>query len=284
LRAQRSNLSFTHGKRWLTQKERLFRCARKDNRTERELQYSRYSLVLVMTLKTTAPPEQHLTSSAMLQDIVIGLSDGLTVPFALAAGLSGAVQSSGLVITAGLAEIVAGSIAMGLGGYLAGRTEVDHYAAELAREHEEVRTVPDTERQEVQELLREMGLSEATAAQATAELVQDPAQWVKFMMKYELGLEEPDPKQAFKSAFTIAGAYAVGGLIPLSAYFLTATPEQGLLWSGVITLACLLVFGFFKSRMTGQAPVAGALKMAATGAAAAAAAFYVARLVQGHGG
>jgi VIT1/CCC1 family predicted Fe2+/Mn2+ transporter len=135
----------------------------------------------------------------------------------------------------------------------------------------------------VQELFVEMGLSEATASQATDELVRDPEQWVKFMMKYELDLEKPDPKQAFKSAFTIAGAYAVGGLIPLSAYFLTATPQQGLLWSGLITLICLLVFGFFKSRMTGQAPVAGALKMAATGAAAAAAAFYVARLVQGRG-
>jgi len=142
--------------------------------------------------------EHHLSSSAVLQDIVIGLSDGLTVPFALAAGLSGAVQSSGLVITAGLAEIVAGSIAMGLGGYLAGRTEVDHYAAELAREHSEVRTVPDTERREVQELLANMGLSPATA---THELTQDPEQWVKFMMKYELDLEEPDPKQ-----FPVAGA------------------------------------------------------------------------------
>ncbi|MFD1468853.1 VIT1/CCC1 transporter family protein [Hymenobacter caeli] len=225
--------------------------------------------------------EYHLSSSAVLQDIVIGLSDGLTVPFALAAGLSGAVQSSGLVITAGLAEIVAGSIAMGLGGYLAGRTEVDHYAAELAREHAEVRTVPDTERREVQELLANMGLSPATAAQATHELTQDPEQWVKFMMKYELDLEEPDPKQAPKSAGTIAAAYAVGGLIPLSAYFFTATPQQGLLWSGAITLLCLLVFGFFKSRLTGQPPVPGALKMAATGAAAAGAAYYVAHLVNG---
>ena len=227
--------------------------------------------------------EHHLTSSAVLQDLVIGLSDGLTVPFALAAGLSGAMQSSGLVITAGLAEIVAGSIAMGLGGYLAGRTEVDHYAAELAREHAEVRTVPDVERRVVQELLANMGLSAATAAQATQELTQDPEQWVKFMMKYELDLEEPDPRQAPKSAVTIAGAYAVGGLIPLSAYFFTATPQQGLLWSGVITLVCLLVFGYLKSRLTGQAPVAGALKMAATGAAAAAAAYYVARLVNGSG-
>lgn len=217
----------------------------------------------------------------MLQDIVIGLSDGLTVPFALAAGLSGAVQSSGLVSTVGLAEIVAGSIARGLGGYLAGRTEVGHYAAKLAREHEEVRTLPATKRREVQKLFAAMGLSEATAAQASAELVQDPAQWVRFMMKYELGLEEPDPRQALKSAFTIAGVYALGGLIPLSAYLLTAAPAEGLRWSGVSTLVCLLVFGFFKSRLTGQVPLAGALKMAATGAAAAGAAYYVARLVQG---
>jgi len=217
----------------------------------------------------------------MLQDIVIGLSDGLTVPFALAAGLSGAVQSSSLVITAGLAEIVAGSIAMGLGGYLAGRTEVEHYAAELAREHEEVRTVPEVERQEVQQLLGEMGLSPATQALAVQELTAAPAQWVKFMMKYELGLEEPDPRQAPKSAVTIAGAYAVGGLIPLSAYFLTATPHQGLLWSALITLGCLLIFGYLKSRLTGQPPLWGAVKMAGTGAAAAGAAFYVARLFGG---
>ena len=234
-----------------------------------------------MTPIAEAPGEKHLTSSAMLQDIVIGLSDGLTVPFALAAGLSGAVQSSGLVITAGLSEIVAGSIAMGLGGYLAGRTEVEHYAAELAREHEEVRTVPDIERREVQELLVEMGLSEATATQATAELVQDPAQWVRFMMKYELSLEEPDPRQAPKSALTIAGAYAVGGLVPLSAYFFTATPATGLLWSALITLGCLLVFGYFRSRLTGQPPVLGALKMAGTGALAAGAAFLVARQFSG---
>lgn len=224
-------------------------------------------------------PEDHLTSSAMLQDIVIGLSDGLTVPFALAAGLSGAVTSSNLVITAGLAEIVAGSIAMGLGGYLAGRTEVEHYAAELAREYQEVRDVPHVERVEVEELLAEIGLSEATRKLAVAELTADPDQWVRFMMKYELGLEQPDPKQAPKSAATISIAYALGGLIPLSAYFFTSTPNQGLVWSAVITLVCLLVFGYLKSRMTGQPPIWGALKMAGTGALAAAAAFSVARLI-----
>lgn len=222
-------------------------------------------------------PENHLTSSAMLQDIVIGLSDGLTVPFALAAGLSGAVQSSGLVITAGLAEVVAGSIAMGLGGYLAGRTEVEHYEAELRREYQEIEEVPHVERAEVDELLQEMGLSAATREQAVRELTADPDQWVRFMMKYELGLEKPDPRQAPKSAFTISTAYAVGGLIPLSAYFLTQTPTEGLFLSAIITLVCLLVFGYFKSRMTGQPPVWGALKMAGTGALAAGAAFLVAR-------
>ncbi|WP_242434688.1 VIT1/CCC1 transporter family protein [Hymenobacter amundsenii] len=215
----------------------------------------------------------------MLQDIVIGLSDGLTVPFALAAGLSGAVQSSGLVITAGLAEIVAGSIAMGLGGYLAGRTEVEHYDAELKREYQEVQDVPHVERAEVDELLTEMGLSESTRHQAVRELTADPDQWVRFMMKYELGLEKPDPSQAPKSAFTISTAYAVGGLIPLSAYFVTDTPAEGLLWSAVITLVCLLIFGYLKSRMTGQPPVMGALKMAGVGALAAGAAFLVARLI-----
>ncbi|GAB2711239.1 hypothetical protein GCM10011495_26150 [Hymenobacter frigidus] len=226
-------------------------------------------------------PENHSTSSAMLQDVVIGLSDGLTVPFALAAGLSGAVASSGLVITAGLAEIVAGSIAMGLGGYLAGRTEVEHYDTELARERREVQEVPDVERTEVDELLAEMGLSVATRQLAITELTADPEQWVRFMMKYELGLEEPDPRQAPKSAATISSAYAVGGLIPLSAYFFTDTPTEGLAWSAAITLVCLLVFGYFKSRITGQPPVAGALKMAVVGALAAAAAFGIARLVSG---
>ncbi|TGE29934.1 iron transporter [Hymenobacter metallicola] len=226
-------------------------------------------------------PEDHLTSSAMLQDIVIGLSDGLTVPFALAAGLSGAVQSAALVITAGLAEIVAGSIAMGLGGYLAGRTEVEHYEAELAREYREVREVPEVERAEVRDLLAEIGLSEATRELAVQELTADPEQWVRFMMKYELGLEKPDPRQAPKSAATISLSYAAGGLIPLSAYFVTATPTEGLLWSAVITLVCLLIFGYLKSRLTGQPPVAGALKMAGTGALAAGAAYFVARQIGG---
>jgi vacuolar iron transporter family protein len=225
--------------------------------------------------------EKHLGSSIFLQNIVIGLADGLTVPFALAAGLSGAITSSSLVITAGLAEVVAGSIAMGLGGYLAGRTEIEHYTAELARESKEVQDVPAVEQVEVNKLLADMGLSAATQEIAMRELTANPSQWVNFMMKYELGLEAPDTKQAPKSAITIAGAYAVGGLFPLSAYFLTKTPHQGLLLSAAITLVCLLVFGYFKSRITGQQPVWGALKMAATGAAAAGAAYFVAQLLGG---
>ena len=232
------------------------------------------------TLTTRLPHhhEEHLTSSVFLQDIVIGLSDGLTVPFALAAGLSGAVTSSTLVITAGLAEVVAGSIAMGLGGYLSGKTELDHYQAELAREYREVKEVPEREKEEVRVLLEGLGLSPATQELALAELMQDEHQWVGFMMKYELGLEEPDPRQATKSALTISSAYAVGGLIPLSAYVFTSTPQQGLLGSAIITIICLLVFGYYKSRMTGQPPIAGAFRMAGIGALAAAAAYGVASL------
>jgi VIT1/CCC1 family predicted Fe2+/Mn2+ transporter len=214
----------------------------------------------------------------MLQDIVIGLSDGLTVPFALAAGLSGAVSSSALVITAGLAEVVAGSIAMGLGGYLAGKTEVEHYTAELAREHREVKELPDREREEVRELIAEMGISPATQELVVNELIKDEEQWVKFMMKYELGLEKPDPAQASKSAATISLSYAVGGLIPLSAYMFTATPQEGLVGSAIITILCLLVFGYFKAKMTGQPPVRGSLTMAGIGALAAGAAYFVAGL------
>jgi VIT1/CCC1 family predicted Fe2+/Mn2+ transporter len=214
----------------------------------------------------------------MLQDIVIGLSDGLTVPFALAAGLSGAVSESSLVITAGLAEVVAGSIAMGLGGYLAGKTELEHYNAELAREYWEVKELPDREREEVRELIAEMGISPATQELVVNELIKDEEQWVKFMMKYELGLEKPDPARARNSAATISISYALGGLIPLSAYMFTSTPEQGLVGSAVITILSLLVFGYFKSRMTGQPPIKGAFRMAGIGALAAGAAYFVAGL------
>ena len=222
--------------------------------------------------------EEHLRSSDLISDIVIGMSDGLTVPFALAAGLSGAVASSSLVVTAGIAEIVAGSIAMGLGGYLAGRTEADHYDSERRREVAEVETVPEREKEEVRDVFAGMGLSPALQTAIADELAKNKDKWVDFMMKYELGLDEPDPNRATKSAFTIGLSYVVGGLIPLSPYFLVARPHEALLYSCGLTLICLFVFGYFKSKVTGQPPVSGAFKVMLIGALAAAAAFGVARL------
>jgi VIT1/CCC1 family predicted Fe2+/Mn2+ transporter len=222
--------------------------------------------------------EQHLTSSDFIADIVIGMADGLTVPFALAAGLSGAVDSSTLVVTAGIAEIVAGSIAMGLGGYLAGRTEADHYESERRRETLEVELVPEREKQEVREVFAEMGLSEALQVTIADELAKDKTKWIDFMMKYELGLDEPDPNRATKSAFTIGISYVVGGLVPLAPYFLVNTPGEALRYSCIVTLICLFVFGYFKSKVTGQPPVSGAIKVMLIGALAAAAAFGVAKL------
>lgn len=222
--------------------------------------------------------EQHLKSSALITDIVIGMSDGLTVPFALAAGLSGAVDSTAIIITAGLAEIAAGSIAMGLGGYLAGRTEIDHYDAELKREWEEVELVPEREKQEVRDVFAEMGLSKEIQDMVADEMCKDKEKWVDFMMKYELGLDKPDPRRARHSAFNIGVSYIVGGLVPLSPYFFNDNPADGLKWSCIITVMCLFVFGFFKAKVTGQNPWAGALKVMLIGSVAAAAAFFIARL------
>ena len=224
--------------------------------------------------------EEHLTSSAWLTDIVIGMSDGLTVPFALAAGLSGAVSSTGIIVIAGIAEIAAGSIAMGLGGYLAGKTEIDHYNSELKREYEEVELVPEKEKEEVREFFGNLGLSEEVQKQAVEEIAKDKKKWVDFMMKYELGLDKPDPKRATKSALNIGLSYAVGGLVPLSPYFFTDTPLEALKYSAIITLLCLFVFGYFKSRMTGVHPLKGALKVMLIGAVAASAAYGVAKIFE----
>jgi len=226
--------------------------------------------------------ETHMRSSEILTDIVIGMSDGLTVPFALAAGLSGAVSPShlNLIWIAGIAEIAAGSIAMGLGGYLAGRTEVDHYNSELKREYDEVREVPEKEKEEVREFFSNLGLSEDVQQQAVEEMTRDKDKWVDFMMKYELGLDKPDPQRARKSAFNIGFSYVVGGLIPLSPYFFVSDGITGLKISAVITLICLFFFGYFKSRMTGVNPLAGALRVMVIGALAAGCAFAVARAIQ----
>ena len=223
--------------------------------------------------------EEHMQSSDILRDIVIGMSDGLTVPFALAAGLSGAVASSSIVIIAGIAEIAAGSIAMGLGGYLAGKTEQDHYNSELKREYDEVDRVPEIEKQEVKDFFKGIGLSENIQHQAAEEIAKDKKQWVDFMMKYELGLDEPDPKRATKSALNIGLSYIAGGIIPLSPYFFINNSTQALKISVIATLICLFVFGYFKSKMTGVSPLTGALKVMLIGTLAAAAAYGIAKLL-----
>lgn len=228
--------------------------------------------------------EAHLKSSDMLSDIVIGMSDGLTVPFALAAGLSGAVNGQvNLIWIAGIAEIAAGSIAMGLGGYLAGKTEQDHYNSELKKEYEELIFKREDEIQEVKKVFLDWGLSDFVAVAATHEIIKDEKRWVDFMMKYELDLVKPDPKRASRSALNIGVSYVVGGLIPLTPYFFSSTAKEGLKLSAIVTLICLFIFGFFKSKMTGIHPWWGGFKIMLIGALAAGAAFGIARLIQiGH--
>ena len=223
--------------------------------------------------------ERHFTAGERVRDVVIGMSDGLTVPFALAAGLSGAVDSTAIVVTAGFAEIAAGSIAMGLGGYLAARSDAEHYASERRREEKEVREIPGVEADEVAEVFRSYGLSDQDSAPVVEALRRRPDAWVDFMMRFELGLEKPDPARALTSALTIAGAYVAGGFIPLAPYLFSATAHAALAASVGLTLAALLVFGYVKGRFTGAHPVRSALQTALIGGLAAAAAFGIARAI-----
>ena len=223
--------------------------------------------------------EKHFTASDSVRDIVIGMSDGLTVPFALAAGLTGAIAQSRLIITAGFAEIAAGSIAMGLGGYLAARGDAEHYAHEQTREYNEIRDIPDAEAKEVSDIFQNYGLSDSESASVVQSLRQRPKDWVAFMMRFELGLEEPQPGRAWRSALTIALAYAVGGMIPLSAYLLIPDARTALRLSVTVTLAALAVFGGVKGRFTGVPVLRSALQTTVTGGLAAAAAFGIARWI-----
>jgi VIT1/CCC1 family predicted Fe2+/Mn2+ transporter len=225
--------------------------------------------------------ESHLKSSDLLTDVVIGMSDGLTVPFALAAGLSGAVSDTHIIVIAGIAEIAAGSIAMGLGGYLAGKTELDHYNSEVKREYYEVEHLRHREIDETKEFFASIGLSPEIQDKATEEIAKDKAKWVDFMMKYELGLDKPDPKRARNSALNIGISYIVGGLVPLTPYFFVDTPVAGLKLSVAFTLVCLFIFGYFKSKITGISPFWGAVRVMLIGALAAGAAFGVAKLFEG---
>ena len=223
--------------------------------------------------------ESHFTASEFVRDIVIGMADGLTVPFALAAGLSGADTTTRIIVVAGLAEIAAGSIAMGLGGYLAAKNDADHYVSELKREQREVEEIPDEEAREVLEVFETYGLTHAEAVPIVDSLRLRPHQWIDFMMRFELGLEEPDPKRAVRSASTIAGAYIAGGLIPLAPYMLMESAASALIVSVVATILALAVFGAVKGHYTGMPMGSGALRTAFIGGLAAAAAFGIARLV-----
>ena len=222
--------------------------------------------------------EKHFTSSETVRDIVIGMSDGLTVPFALAAGLS-AIASSGVVVTAGFAEIAAGSIAMGLGGYLAARSDAEHYASELAREYDEIETKTDFEIRETEEILVAYGLTEQESQPVVKALQKRPKDWVEFMMRFELGLEAPDPKRALTSALTIALSYIGGGLIPLSPYIFISKAGEALPLSVIVTILALGVFGYIKGRFTGSHPVRAAFQTMLIGGLAAGAAFLIAKWI-----
>jgi len=231
----------------------------------------------------TPHTERHFTASEVVRDIVIGMSDGLTVPFALAAGLTGGLQGTAnptaIIVTAGLAEIAAGSIAMGLGGYLAAKSDAEHYAKEREREKREVAEIPHEEMREVAEVFQEYGLTLEETWPIVEALRRQPKKWIDFMMRFELGLERPDPKRALTSAVTIGGAYAAGGFVPLAPYMFTRDAAMALMWSIAVTLLTLFVFGFIKGRFTGTRPVRSALQTALIGSAAAGAAFLLARLI-----
>ena len=223
--------------------------------------------------------ERHFTASAVVRDVVIGMADGLTVPFALAAGLSGAIAQANIVVTAGLAEIAAGSIAMGLGGYLAAKSDAEHYAAEERREHQEVKEIPREEMKEVADIFREYGIDEEHVGAVVEAMTRRPKQWVDFMMRFELGLERPDPSRARISAAVISGAYIAGGLIPLAPYMIFDVAATALKVSVAFTLVALAIFGYVKGRFTGSRPLKSALQTTLTGGIAATAAFMIARAI-----
>ncbi len=230
-------------------------------------------------MPTTIHIEKHFTASEFIRDVVIGMADGLTVPFALAAGLTGAVAATGIVVTAGLAEIVAGSIAMGLGGYLAARTDIEHYDHEVKREEEEIITMPEMEEQEIVDVFAEYGLNKEQILPVIDALKSNPKKWVDFMMKFELGLEKTEPKRARNSALTIALSYIVGGLIPLSPYIFMQSISTALSFSVMVTLIALFLFGFVKGKFTGLKPLVSGFRTVIIGGLAAGAAFVIAKLI-----
>jgi vacuolar iron transporter family protein len=227
----------------------------------------------------TSHIEKHFTASEIVRDIVIGMSDGLTVPFALAAGLSGADAETSIIVTAGLAEVAAGAIAMGLGGYLAARTDAEHFVSERLREERETDEMPEAETAEVAEIFRSYGLAEELVMPVVNSIRADKKQFVDFMMRFELGLEEPDPRRARNSAFTIAVSYIAGGMVPLAPYFFFPTVHSALLGSVIVTLLALTVFGYVKGRFTTAKPMRSAWQTLVVGGLAATAAFIIAKAI-----
>lgn len=228
---------------------------------------------------TLIHPERHFTGNRAVRDLVLGMADGLTVPFALAAGLSGAIDTTWIIVVAGLAEIAAGAIAMGLGGYLAARSDAEHYESERRREQREVRDKPQAEAAEVFAVLEAYGVKAEAATPLVQALQRDPDRWVDFMMRFELGLERPDPRRALRSAITIGGAYVLGGLIPLWPYMVIGQVITALTVSSAVTIVALLVFGYVKGRFTGAPPIPSALGTALIGGVAAGVAFAIAQAV-----
>jgi len=230
-------------------------------------------------MPATPHVEHHFTAGAVVRDVVIGMSDGLTVPFALAAGLTGALDASSIIVTAGLAEVAAGSIAMGLGGYLAAKSDAEHYTSERVREQREVKEIPAEEIRETTEIFESYGLTLDESKKVVQALSRRPETWVDFMMRFELGLEKPDARRAARSALTIAGAYVAGGMIPLAPYLLVASARRALPISIAVTLVALGVFGYVKGRFTGTRPFRSAVQTVLIGALAAGMAFLLARAI-----
>lgn len=225
--------------------------------------------------------EAHFSGSEIVRDVVLGMSDGLTVPFALAAGLSGAVSDASVILVAGVAELAAGAIAMGLGGYLAAKSDVDTWKSELRREREEVKEIPAEEREEVRKVFRGWGLRGDVLEKATDAVCSDHDRWINFMMREELNLTEPDPKRARMSAVTIGGSYVAGGAIPLAPYLFHVPVSTALLASVAVTLVALAIFGGIKGRLTGRPPLKEAARTVLVGALASGAAYTLARLISG---
>lgn len=223
--------------------------------------------------------EHHFEGSAALRDIVIGMSDGLTVPFALAAGLSGAQMTNNIILTAGVAELIAGAISMGLGGYLAGKSEVEHYESEWKRESDEIETIPEVEKKEVRQILEKYGISSPTQILVVDELAKNKSHWLNFMMEFELGLQKPNAKLASQGALRIGLSYAIGGFIPLSAYSMTSDSYNSLILSTIMTLIALGIFGYVKSSFLHQPKLKGALRVILVGSMAAGVSFLVAKLI-----